>query len=244
MNKFGTLKTKILQKLTDAYASGNKSEIKNILKLIKENKEFLNMYLFYEEMENKYIDDKESAEIFLEEITPLLKKHKHGISEFTKELDKKIGDVPITENTLYTYMDTLLEADTLKNVHNKIVAKKKLIEHLTTKKELVESENVQVIQNEALLHTVLASNFNALYGTTLTEEEQKQFVQIMSMTNDELSNKFGTLKEEVTEKMTTMLKEDNNKELVDKLSTALSEAKQMKPTRYNYYKLEQLKNGL
>jgi len=55
MNDFGKLKTKILQKFTNAYASGNKNEVKKILKMITENKDFRTLYLFYEDFEDKYI---------------------------------------------------------------------------------------------------------------------------------------------------------------------------------------------
>ena len=40
MNKFGTIKSKLLSKLTESYASENKAEIKDILTTIKENKNF------------------------------------------------------------------------------------------------------------------------------------------------------------------------------------------------------------
>ena len=66
MKKFGVIKTKILNKLTESYANENKAEIKDILTLIKENKEFKEMYLFYEEIENKYIEDKETAKLYVE----------------------------------------------------------------------------------------------------------------------------------------------------------------------------------
>ena len=66
MNKFGAIKTKLLSKLTESYAKENKAEIKDILTTIKENKEFKEMYLFYEEIENKYIDDKETAKLYVE----------------------------------------------------------------------------------------------------------------------------------------------------------------------------------
>ena len=46
MNKFGVIKTKLLNKLTESYAKENKAEIKNILTTIKENKDFKEMYLF------------------------------------------------------------------------------------------------------------------------------------------------------------------------------------------------------
>ena len=41
MNKFGGIKTKLLNKLTESYAKENKAEIKNILTIIKENKSFI-----------------------------------------------------------------------------------------------------------------------------------------------------------------------------------------------------------
>ena len=56
MNSFGKIKSKILHKLGESYVSGNKSEMKSILKTIKENKDFKEMYLFYEEIENKHIE--------------------------------------------------------------------------------------------------------------------------------------------------------------------------------------------
>lgn len=59
MSKIGVLKTKILKKLTESYSNQNKSEMKDILKTIKENKDFKELYLFYEEIEDKYFEDKE-----------------------------------------------------------------------------------------------------------------------------------------------------------------------------------------
>ena len=48
MKKFGVIKSKLLNKLTESYANENKAEIKNILTTIKENKksgEFLVSFL-------------------------------------------------------------------------------------------------------------------------------------------------------------------------------------------------------
>ena len=73
MNKIGVIKTKILKKLTESYSSQNKTEMKSILSTIKENKEFKEMYLFYEEIENKYFEDKEVAKLYVEELNSILK---------------------------------------------------------------------------------------------------------------------------------------------------------------------------
>ena len=129
MNKFGVLKTKMLTKLTESYAKENKAEVKDILNTIKENKEFKEMYLFYEEIENKYFDDKETAKLYVEELNTILKSKATNISNFSKSLEEKIGEVQITENELYSTLDQLSENDSLNNIDKKVIAKKKLVEH-------------------------------------------------------------------------------------------------------------------
>lgn len=69
MKNFGKIKTKILKKLVESYSTQKKSEIKNILNFIKENKDFKEMYLLYEDLENKYFDDKEIARLYVEELS-------------------------------------------------------------------------------------------------------------------------------------------------------------------------------
>jgi len=244
MNKFGVLKTKILQKLTEAYASGNKSEMKDILTEVTKNKDFKELYLFYEEIEDKYIDNKEDARLFIEEITPLLKEKSKNASKFCKTLDKKLGDTVILENELYTSLDKLSERDLLKNVDVKLQAKTKLVEHLTKKKESKEELIKEFTSNEKLLHTVFANNFNVLYSNTLNEEQKQELKKILAITNDELQTNFKTLKEEVLTKVNTMLLEEKVDEVKTKLNQVLTEMTTMDVSKFNYYKLQQLKNGL
>jgi hypothetical protein len=243
MIKFGTLKTKILQTLTEAYAMGKKDVIKDILKLMGGNKEFLNLYLFYEEIENKNIEDKAHAELFVEEITPLLQKFSIGLSKFCKELDKKIGGDKIVENEIYSNLDVLCESDSLKNIDQKIIAKKKLVEHLILNKSIPDTTSTDIIENTFLLNTVLSNNFNALYGNILNEEEKKELIEIVSMTEKDLDMNFKSLQEEMSEKLNGMLVTESD-DAKPKLTQALTETKSMKPTKFNYYKLQQLKKGL
>ena len=100
MKKFGIIKSKLLNKLTESYANENKAEIKNILTTIKENKDFKEMYLFYEEIENKYIDDKETAQLYVEGIANILKQQMDEISIFCTSLNKMINLDYINENEI------------------------------------------------------------------------------------------------------------------------------------------------
>ncbi len=244
MNKIGVIKTKILKKLTESYSSQNKNEMKSILNTIKENKEFKEMYLFYEEIENKYFEDKEVAKLYVEELNSILKSKSSNLQSFCNSLNEKLGEVEINENELYTTLDTLLENETLNNIDKKVIAKKKLVEHLTTKKEIKESEKSTYSANENLLHTVLANNFNVLYSNTLNESQKEELKNILSMSNDELNTKITELKESILTQVETILTESKDVEFNSKLNSVKNEVQSMDTSKINYYRLTELKNGL
>ena len=126
MNNFGKIKTKILAKITESYSSNNKNEMKEILKTIKENKDFKEMYLFYEEIENKYFEDKDVAKLYVEELSNILKNKSKNITEFCDSLNKKLGKIEINENDLYTTVDQLLEDDNLNNIEPSFIIRIKI----------------------------------------------------------------------------------------------------------------------
>jgi hypothetical protein len=248
MNKFGELKSKMLTKLTESYTKENKSEVKDILKTIKENKDFKEMYLFYEEIENKYIEDKETAKLYVEGVSTMLLQSmtKEDLSVFCESLNKKLGEVEMKTNELYESLDQLTIKDSLSNIENKVVAKKKLVEHLTTKKDVNESKKVVYSQNENLLHAVLANNFNVLYSNTLSESQQEELKNILSIPSEELESKTVELKESITNQVNSILNEAvaTDSEIVSKLNKVKNEDDEMETSRYNYYRLTDLKNGL
>ena len=245
MNKFGELKTKMLTKLTESYTKENKTEVKDILKTIKENKNFKEMYLFYEEIENKYIEDKETAKLYVEGVSTMLNQESNDLTTFCESLNKKLGDIEITTNELYESLDQLMVKDSLSNIENKVIAKKKLVNHLITKKEVNESKQSVYSQNENLLHAVLANNFNVLYSNTLSESQQEVLKTILSIPNEELDSKTIELKESIKNQVNSLLNEAvADDEMSSKLNKVKSEVEEMKTSRYNYYRLTELKNGL
>jgi hypothetical protein len=244
MNKFGTVKSKILNKLTESYKKEDKSEMKDILKTIKENKEFKEMYLFYEEIENKYIEDKETAKLFVDGVETMINQQKNGLLEFCESLDKKLGDVEITTNSLYESLDQLMDKDTLSNIEKKVIAKKKLVEHLTTNKEIMETKKITIVPNESLLNAVLTNNFNVLYSNTLSESQKEELKNILSISHEDLITKTSELQESILNKVDSLLTESNDLELKNKLDSVKKEVNEMSPSRYNYFRLSELKNGL
>jgi hypothetical protein len=244
MNKFGELKTKILKRITESYSEKNIGDVKEILSLIGKERDFKELYLFYEEIENKFFEDKENAKLYVEGIVPILNIRLGEVSDICKKIDKKLGKIDITENEVYSNLDTLLEKDGLKNLDKKIEAKKKLIEHLTTKKEIEEEEDIDLIQNESMLYAILANNFNVLYNNTLTEDQKKELKSYLDISDEELENKFSILKESIKENILNIVNEETNIDVKTRLELVENEMCKMGITKYNYYRLLQLKEGL
>ena len=247
MNKFGALKSKLLNKLTESYANENKTEVKNILATIKENKDFKEMYLFYEEIENKYIEDKETAKLYVEGLNTYFGQpigNWDSLNMFCESLNTKLGEVEIETKELYESLDMLSEKDSLSNIEKKVIAKKKLVEHLTTKKEIKESKDSTIVPNETLLQAVLTNNFNVLYSNTLSESQKEELKNILSISHDDLITKSNELQESIINQVSTLLSESNDPDLTTKLNKVKDEVSQMTTSKYNYYRLTELKNGL
>ena len=245
MNTFGILKNKILRKLTDVYTERNMSEVKKIMSLLKENKDIKNMYLFYEDFENKYMEDKNLAEMYVNEISIMLGKEGLNLLPKVKKLIKELGDVETEPNTLYENIDTLLTEDTLFNIDKKITSKKFLVEYLTTKKLEPIEENVDsYTTNETLLYTLLSNNFNVLFENTLSDDEKKELKDIINLSNEELKLKVLDLKETVLNKIENLLIENVDVEINMKLENVKKEVGLMRETKYNLYRLKELEMGL
>lgn len=243
MAKIGTLKVNILHNLTESYIAGDKKNVKDIFSLIRENKGFRELYLFYEEIENMYLEDKDLAKVYVENVETLLKNKVEKVGKYCKELSKKFPEEVINEVEVYSLLDILTENDSLKNIDKKILARKKLVEHLTKKKDITESAN-EYTGNEHLLHFVLVERFNNDFEKMLNADEKTQLSEMLSMSHDDLSSKFETLKEEIDEKINEMILTEEEADVKDKLDNVLKEARQLPITKYNYYKLQQLRNGL
>lgn len=240
MNTFGTTKSKLLKKLTESYISKNKTEIKEILNVINSDKEFRDLYLFYEDIENKYINDPDTAKLYVEELGNMLKNKKTLVEGTCKLLEGKLDDITIEENKIYDALDQLLDIDSLKNIEKKVIAKKKIVEVVTTEKKKDVNESTEFTKNESLLHTVMANNFNAYYEEVLSEEEQIEFKTILSMSKEDLEKEVTTIKETILSKIDGLLNESSDDTLKTKLSDVKKQVNGEGTTKYSYYKLKNL----
>lgn len=245
MIKFGELKTKLLIKLTESYNSGNKKELKDLIKKLKSNKDLVEVYKFYEDMETTYIPQKDNARLFVESLEPHFIQKMKTINSECKKINKILKDVVVEKNELYEWLDILSEEHTINNINDKFKSKENFINFLMKEKEIIKNNPSDVqIENFSLLNKVLVNNFNIKYGDFLNEEQKKTFKEIMSMDEETLINETSYLKFELNNKIENILNESNDNSLVEKLSDVKKQVNETKVSRHSYYKLVELKNGL
>ena len=162
-----------------------------------------------------------------------------------KKLDKILKDVVIEKNELYEWLDTLSEEHNINNINTKFESKEKFINFLMKEKEIKKDgvSNVQ-IENFSLLNNVLVSNFNIKYGDFLNEDQKKKFKDIMSMNEETLINETSHLKFELNSRIENILNESNDNSLIEKLSNVKKQINEKELSKYNYFKLLELKEGL
>jgi len=162
-----------------------------------------------------------------------------------KDFGKSLKDVVVESNSLYNDLDILSEETNMHNVASKIDARENLISYLMTEKKIDVSEKPSVqIENHSLLNAVLVNNFNIKYADFLNEEQKETFNKIVTMSNEDLINEMKSIKKELNNKLETLLKESTEESVTSKLKSVKSEVDKSDFSRYNYYKLTELKNGL
>jgi hypothetical protein len=244
MSNFGDVKTKLLVKLAESYTTDNKSDVKDLLKQVKSNKDLVEMYLFYEDIENKHIPSVETAKLFVEQIeTLLIQKSKH-LGESLTNLSNLLKDVSTDKNEIYECLDILSEDVTLLNVEKKVVAKEKLLKSLTTSKVNHVSESPVHTDNQSLLNAVLVNNFNTKFTDFMNEEQKETFKKIVSMKDVELSVEMTSLKESMSGKFDKLISEETDSALIDKLNQAKREVTESTVNKFNYYRLIELSKSL
>jgi succinate dehydrogenase flavin-adding protein (antitoxin of CptAB toxin-antitoxin module) len=244
MSNFGDVKTKLLVKLAESYTTDNKSGVKDLLKQVKSNKDLVEMYLFYEDIENKHIPSVETAKLFVEQIETLLIQKSQQLGESLTNLSNLLKDVSTDKNEIYECLDILSEDVTLLNVEKKVVAKERLLKSLTTSKVNHVSESPVHTDNQSLLNAVLVNNFNTKFTDFMNEEQKETFKKIVSMKDVELSEEMTSLKESMSGKFDKLISEETDSALIDKLNQAKKEVTESTVNKFNYYRLIELSKSL
>lgn len=245
METFGTIKTKIIKQLTEAYIDKDKEQINSFLKLIKENKDFLEVYNLYDIVEEKYFDDTEVAKLYVEEISKILNGKDVNLHTRLRIVGNVLSETVAKKNNLYDALDQLLGTDNIRNIDTKIVAKKRVVEFLTTKKIEPETEKVNnFTMNETLLSTVLINDFNSKFTDLMEDEDKNELKIIMALTSKEINKKINESKENIREKINLLKEENSSTDVGTKLDAVNDRINEMDNSRLSYYKITQLEKDL
>ena len=234
MTTFGHIKNKVLNKLSNSYGKGEfKTNLKEHFKPIMENEILKEMYSLYEELE--------TAQLYVEELSKVLKERHSEVSTVLNQMNESLIDTNVESNKLYESLDRLSTEDKLGNISEKVIAKKFLVEHLTTSK-VSDTLKVETGVNESLLNSVLTNNFNISFDKTLSEEDKTKLKDILSISNEDLNTKFGELKESINGTLDSLVEVDNG--FTSKSDEVKKEINEMTQTKYNLYRLEELLENL
>lgn len=244
MSNFGDVKTQLLVKLTEYFTSDKKSDVKDLLKQIKSNKNLIEMYLFYGDVENKHIPNVDTARLFVEQIENLLVEKSKLLDEEVSNLSNILKSVTPLKNEVYDCLDVLSEQTSLLNVERKVNAKQRLISHLTSPKSYNVSESTSYTDNQSLLTAVLVNNFNTKFTDFMNEEQKETFKKIVSMKPEELNTEMNSLRESMSQKIEKILTSSSDSSLLTKLTEVKKNIAESEISKFNYYRLIELNKNL
>jgi hypothetical protein len=236
--KFGTLKSKIEEKLLESYIKKSfKNEIKNFKKLVLEDKTISSLFYLYDELNTNQGMDNTLINDYLNESVKI---YENLINKVTNnkilEIKKWIGNIQ-TENK-YETIDKLFSND-VTSINEKISSKKILSETLR-KKPLNSSDSI-----ELPIKTIvnIANKTIKGYIDNLSESEKRELENMLNEDDNILKSEYGKLKENVIEKLTD-LKKSAESDVVVKINESIEKMKSENYTKLNYYKLKSLKESI
>jgi len=228
MKTFGTIKTKIEDKLTDSYKKNTfKKELKKFKSLVLEDKNIAQIYHIYDNLSKPQGYSEETSKLFLDEAINMVKKSIEK-TDF-KKLNEWISDVK-SENR-YSHIDMIVEGK-VQQIESIINSKKLIIENLQKKQDKKEVINLPLktmlgVANKAL--SSIVSNLN--------EEEKKELTHIISLSENDIKIQFSDLKESTIKKLESLLLEQTDVELVNKIQDTITKIKDETPGSLSLYKL-------
>lgn len=237
--KFGILKSKIEKKLINSYTTNTLSEdFKFFKKNILENKKISKLYFLYDELSSKKgIENKEIANDFVNECVKIYENTINKVSQ--KELDylqRWVSDIRSDNN--YQNIDNLLNGDILQ-IESKIESKKVIIENLIEK--AIEFKPQVNLPLETLVN--VANKTINKHIQQLDETSKREFNNIMKMNDNELELSYNTTKEEVVNKLNSLL-ESSDDETNSRILESISKIQTENYNKLNYFRLKVLNESI
>lgn len=237
--KFGILKTKIEDLLIESYKNDTlKRDMFVFDELILKNKNLSKLYYLYEELSTNKGLSKELANELINQSITLYENLANKIStENINEIKLWVGSQK-TKNR-YEDLDNLFSKN-VTDMINKVVSKNQISESL-----MKNTEKPKPIIKASLNEMVDVANKTVkTYISSLNESEQKELNKILSKSDKDLKVRFEIIKEDVLEKLDTLLETESDDVTKIKINETIEKVKSVSYNKLDYYKLNQLKLNL
>jgi hypothetical protein len=237
--KFGKLKSKIENKLVESYKNGTiKSDMSKFNSLVLKNKNVSKLFYLYDELtSNKGLNESIADEYLNQSITL----YENTINKIgSKDLkDLNIWVDGTEHGNEYDVVDNLFSTGVTK-LEEKITSKKTILETIT--KTPKENKDVVAIPLKTMVD--IANKTINNYVSNLTESDQKKLKSILSLNEDELKEKYDTLKESVISKLEKIQESEQDKEVGERINETITKVNSESFDKLSYLKLQELNNNL
>jgi hypothetical protein len=237
--KFGKLKSKIENKLVESYKNGTiKNDMSKFNSLVLKNKNVSKLFYLYDELtSNRGLNESIANEYINQSITF----YENTINKIKPSDLKGLNSwLEGTEyNNEYDVVDDLFSTGVTK-LEEKITSKKTILETIT--KTPKENKDVVAIPLKTMVD--IANKTINNYVSDLTESDQKKLKSILSLNEDELKEKYDTLKESIISKLEKIQESEQDKEVGERINETITKVNSESFDKLNYLKLQELNNNL
>jgi len=231
---FGQIKSVIENNLLESYR--NETEFKKTLKEFKQNilnnKNISKIYSIYDQLSSPQDLNESDAKEFL--------------SEGIFLIQKLLSTTKINTSSDRTVMNGYQDIDNLvyinkTDLHERIESKKNIIKVLTSKKshKITEAVNIPIKSMVKIANQTISN-----YLESLDENAKKEFIQLLSEDTDNLKTKFESLRENTILKLKSIMENENDSEIRDRISETLERVSKEKFDQITYLKLKNLEESI
>lgn len=237
--KFGKLKSKIENKLVESYKNGTiKSDMSKFNSLVLKNKNVSKLFYLYDELtSNRGLNESIANEYINQSITF----YENTINKINpndlKDLNAWLEGTEY--NNEYDVVDELFSTGITK-LEEKITSKKTILETITkSPKEEKEIVNIPLKTMVGIANKTISN-----YVSNLSESDQKKLKTILSSNEDELKEKYNSLKESVISKLEKIQESEQDKEVGNAINETIEKVSSESFDKLTYLKLQELNNNL
>ena len=231
--KFGILKSKIEDCLVESYRKDTlKRNMFVFEELVLKNKTLSTLYFLYDELsKNKGLNESIVNDYINESIVLFENTVSKVDKNDLKELNMWVDHI-VSENR-YEDIDNLFSSN-VSTIEEKLKSKKTISENLKKSPEQ-EKEVIEVPLNSMVK---IANDTIKTYIDGLNESEKKQLNVLLSTPDEKLNQKYDFLKEDVIEKLETLLSENEDSEVTQKINETINKLQTEGYDKINYFKLD------